>query len=177
MLGTPETWHALMTTLTAVTNRVPVQYPMWTPGLTGHSGFILGGCTLSLATTALTCANSTGGVSALARRRRADDAFSGSAPPSCLGAMSQALPTVVGVDWVNRTDRGRAARGATRVAHQGTTTLDLAGVLLAGFRWLQRAVGCPSSQDACSLSTAGAAAHVLNLGHGCCPTPIRRLIT
>jgi uroporphyrinogen decarboxylase len=89
-----------------------------------------------------------------------------------LGAMSQAGATVVGVDWrTSLTDA--AARVQPRTALQGN--LDPA-VLLAGFEVAEGAVRAVV-EDGRRAVDAGAAGHIVNLGHGVLPGTDPSVIT
>jgi uroporphyrinogen decarboxylase len=170
MLGEPQTWHALMSTLTDVTIRfLQVQidagvdaiqvFDSWAGALSlanyieyvfPHSARVFG--TLAAAGIPMT--------------------HFGVGTAELLGAMSAADATVVGVDWrTSLTDA--AARVQTGVALQGN--LDPV-VLLAGWPVVEAAAR-RVVDDGRRAVDAGAAGHVFNLGHGVLPDTDPAIVT
>ena len=170
MLGEPETWHALMTTLTDVT--IAFLQTQVDAGVDAIQVFDSWAGTLSLADYRSYVLPHSGRVfSALAGAGVPMTHF-GVGTAELLGAMSQAGATVVGVDWrTSLTDA--AARVQPGIALQGN--LDPV-VLLAGFPVAQRAVRAVV-EDGRRAVDAGAAGHVFNLGHGVLPSTDPAVIT
>ena len=170
MLGEPETWHALMTTLTDVT--IAFLQTQVDAGVDAIQVFDSWAGTLSLADYRSYVLPHSGRVfSALAGAGVPMTHF-GVGTAELLGAMSQAGATVVGVDWrTSLTDA--AARVQPGIALQGN--LDPV-VLLAGFPVAQRAVRAVV-EDGRRAVDAGAAGHVFNLGHGVLPSTDPSVIT
>ena len=170
MLGEPQTWHALMSTLTDVTIRfLQVQidagvdaiqvFDSWAGALSlanymeyvfPHSARVFG--TLAAAGIPMT--------------------HFGVGTAELLGAMSAAGATVVGVDWrTSLTDA--AARVQTGTALQGN--LDPV-VLLAGWPVVEAAARKVVDDGRRAVDT-GAAGHVFNLGHGVLPDTDPEIVT
>ena len=170
MLGEPETWHALMTTLTDVT--IAFLQTQVDAGVDAIQVFDSWAGTLSLADYRSYVLPHSGRVfSALAGAGVPMTHF-GVGTAELLGAMSQAGATVVGVDWrTSLTDA--AARVQPGIALQGN--LDPV-VLLAGFPVAERAVRAVV-EDGRRAVDAGAAGHVFNLGHGVLPSTDPSVIT
>jgi uroporphyrinogen decarboxylase len=170
MLGEPETWHALMATLTDVT--IAFLQTQVAAGVDAIQVFDSWAGTLSLA-------DYRGYV--LPHSSRVFATLAGAAVPmthfgvgtaELLGAMSQAGATVVGVDWrTSLTDA--AARVQPGTALQGN--LDPV-VLLAGFEVAESAVRAVV-EDGRRAVDAGATGHVFNLGHGVLPSTDPSVIT
>jgi uroporphyrinogen decarboxylase len=167
MLGEPDTWHALMTTLTDVT--IAFLQTQVAAGVDAIQVFDSWAGTLSLADyRSYVLPHSTRVFSALAGAGVPMTHF-GVGTAELLGAMSEAVsgpgtPAVVGVDW--RTSLAdAAARVAPGTALQGN--LDPV-VLLAGWPVVERAAQAVV-EDGRRAIDAGAAGHVFNLGHGVLP--------
>jgi uroporphyrinogen decarboxylase len=170
MLGEPETWHALMTTLTDVT--IAFLQVQVTAGVDAIQVFDSWAGTLSLADyRSYVQPHSSRVFSALAGAGVPMTHF-GVGTAELLGAMSEVGATVVGVDWrTSLTDA--AARVQPGTALQGN--LDPV-VLLAGYDVAERAVRAVV-EDGRRAVDAGAAGHVFNLGHGVLPSTDPAVIT
>lgn len=170
MLGEPETWHALMTTLTDVT--IAFLQAQVTAGVDAIQLFDSWAGTLSLADyRRYVLPHSTRVFSALAGAGVPMTHF-GVGTAELLGAMSEAGATVVGVDWrTSLTDAAARVRPGT--ALQGN--LDPV-VLLAGWPVVEPAVRAVV-EDGRRAVDAGAAGHVFNLGHGVLPSVDPGVIT
>jgi uroporphyrinogen decarboxylase len=170
MLGEPETWHALMTTLTEVT--IAFLQTQVAAGVDAIQVFDSWAGTLSLADyRSFVLPHSSRVFAALADAGVPMTHF-GVGTAELLGAMSQAGATVVGVDWrTSLTDA--AARVQPGTALQGN--LDPV-VLLAGFEVAERAARAVV-EDGRRAVDAGAAGHVFNLGHGVLPSTDPAVIT
>jgi uroporphyrinogen decarboxylase len=170
MLGEPDTWHALMTSLTDVT--IAFLQTQVAAGVDAIQVFDSWAGTLSLADyRSYVLPHSSRVFSALAGAGVPMTHF-GVGTAELLGAMSQAGATVVGVDWrTSLTDA--AARVQPGTALQGN--LDPV-VLLAGFDVAERAVRAVV-EDGRRAVDAGAAGHVFNLGHGVLPSTDPSVIT
>jgi uroporphyrinogen decarboxylase len=175
MLGEPDSWHALMTTLTDVT--IAFLHMQVAAGVDAIQVFDSWAGTLSLADYR---------SYVLPHSRRVFATLAGAGVPmthfgvgtaELLGAMAEAAsghgaPAVVGVDWrTSLTDA--AARVKPGTALQGN--LDPV-VLLAGFEVAKRAVHAVV-EDGRRAVDAGAAGHVFNLGHGVLPSTDPAVIT
>jgi uroporphyrinogen decarboxylase len=170
MLGEPETWHALMTTLTDVT--IAFLQVQLNAGVDAIQVFDSWAGTLSLADyRSYVLPHSTRVFATLADAGVPMTHF-GVGTAELLGAMSQAGATVVGVDWrTSLTDA--AARVQPGTALQGN--LDPV-VLLAGWPVAERAVRAVV-EDGRRAVDAGAAGHIFNLGHGVLPSTDPGVIT
>jgi uroporphyrinogen decarboxylase len=170
MLGEPETWHALMTTLTDVT--IAFLQVQVTAGVDAIQVFDSWAGTLSLADyRSYVLPHSARVFSTLAGAGVPMTHF-GVGTAELLGAMSQAGASVVGVDWrTSLTDA--AARVQPGTALQGN--LDPV-VLLAGWPVVERAVRAVV-EDGRHAVDAGAAGHIFNLGHGVLPSTDPGVIT
>lgn len=170
MLGEPETWHALMTTLTEVT--IAFLQTQVAAGVDAIQVFDSWAGTLSLADyRSFVLPHSSRVFAALADAGVPMTHF-GVGTAELLGAMSHAGATVVGVDWrTSLTDA--AARVQPGTALQGN--LDPV-VLLAGFEVAERAARAVV-EDGRRAVDAGAAGHVFNLGHGVLPGTDPAVIT
>jgi uroporphyrinogen decarboxylase len=170
MLGEPETWHALMTTLTDVT--IAFLQVQVTAGVDAIQLFDSWAGTLSLADyRSYVFPHSARVFSTLAGAGVPMTHF-GVGTAELLGAMSQAGATVVGVDWrTSLTDA--ASRVQPGTALQGN--LDPV-VLLAGWPVVERAVRAVV-EDGRRAVDAGAAGHIFNLGHGVLPSTDPGVIT
>ena len=167
MLGEPETWHALMTTLTDVT--IAFLQIQVAAGVDAIQVFDSWAGTLSLADyRSYVLPHSARVFSSLADAGVPMTHF-GVGTAELLGAMSEAVsgrgaPAVVGVDWrTSLTDA--AGRVEPGTALQGN--LDPV-VLLAGWPVVEPAARAVV-EDGRRAVDAGAAGHVFNLGHGVLP--------
>ncbi|HEY6649634.1 MAG TPA: uroporphyrinogen decarboxylase [Mycobacterium sp.] len=170
MLGEPETWHALMTTLTDVT--IAFLQVQVTAGVDAIQVFDSWAGTLSLADYRSYVQPHSSRVFAALAGAGVPMTHFGVGTAELLGAMSEVGATVVGVDWrTSLTDA--AARVQPGTALQGN--LDPV-VLLAGFDVAERAVRAVV-EDGRRAVDAGAAGHVFNLGHGVLPSTDPAVIT
>jgi len=170
MLGEPETWHGLMTTLTDVTIAFPQTQAA--AGVDAIQVFDSWAGTLSLADYRSYVLPHSSRVFATLAGAGVPMTHFGVGTAELLGAMSQAGATVVGVDWrTSLTDA--AARVQPGTALQGN--LDPV-VLLAGFEAAERAVRDVVEDGRRAVDT-GAAGHVFNLGHGVLPSTDPSVIT
>jgi uroporphyrinogen decarboxylase len=170
MLGEPETWHALMTTLTDVT--IAFLQVQVTAGVDAIQVFDSWAGTLSLADYRSYVQPHSSRVFAALAGAGVPMTHFGVGTAELLGAMSEVGATVVGVDWrTSLTDA--AARVQPGTALQGN--LDPV-VLLAGFDVAERAVRAVV-EDGRRAVDAGAAGHVFNLGHGVLPSTDPAAIT
>jgi len=170
MLGEPDTWHALMTTLTDVT--IAFLQTQAAAGVDAIQVFDSWAGTLSLADYRSYVLPHSSRVFATLAGAGVPMTHFGVGTAELLGAMSQAGATVVGVDWrTSLTDA--AARVQPGTALQGN--LDPV-VLLAGFEAAERAVR-DVVEDGRRAVDAGAAGHVFNLGHGVLPGTDPSVIT
>jgi uroporphyrinogen decarboxylase len=174
MLGEPQTWHALMSTLTDIT--IEFLRTQAEAGVDAIQLFDSWAGTLSLADYR---------EYVLPHSSRVFGALVGEGVPmthfgvgtaELLGAMADAIPVgapaAVGVDW--RTSLSDAAtRVRPEVALQGN--LDPV-VLLAGWPAVERAVRAVVA-DGRRAVAAGATAHVFNLGHGVLPATDPGVVT
>ena len=170
MLGEPQTWHALMSALTAVTiGFLQVQIDA---GVDAIQVFDSWAGALSLADyTEYVLPHSARVFGALAAAGVPMTHF-GVGTAELLGAMSAAGATVVGVDW--RTSLSdAAARVQPGTALQGN--LDPV-VLLAGWPVVEAAAR-RVVDDGRRAVDAGAAGHVFNLGHGVLPDTDPQIMT
>lgn len=169
MLGTPDSWHALMTKLTDLT--IAFLAMQLDAGVDAIQMFDSWAGTLSLADyRSHVLPHSARVFAALADRGDQDVPMThfGVGTAELLGAMAQALKparaAVIGVDW--RTALTDAAtRTGAGVVLQGN--LDPA-VLLAGWPVVQRAAHAVVDDGRRAID-AGASGHVFNLGHGVLP--------
>jgi uroporphyrinogen decarboxylase len=170
MLGEPETWHALMTTLTDVT--IAFLQAQVEAGVDAIQVFDSWAGTLSLADYRnYVLPHSTRVFATLAGAGVPMTHF-GVGTAELLGAMAEAGATVVGVDWrTSLTDAATRVRSGT--ALQGN--LDPV-VLLAGWPVVEAAVRAVV-EDGRRAVDAGAAGHVFNLGHGVLPSTDPGVIT
>jgi uroporphyrinogen decarboxylase len=170
MLGEPETWHALMTTLTDVT--IAFLQVQVTAGVDAIQVFDSWAGTLSLADYRSYVQPHSSRVFAALAGAGVPMTHFGVGTAELLGAMSEVGATVVGVDWrTSLTDAAARVRPGT--ALQGN--LDPV-VLLAGFDVAERAVRAVV-EDGRRAVDAGAAGHVFNLGHGVLPSTDPAVIT
>lgn len=170
MLGEPDTWHALMTSLTDLT--IAFLREQLAAGVDAIQVFDSWAGTLSLADYR---------ASVLPHSSRVFDALKGEGVPmthfgvgtaELLGAMGEAGAGVVGVDW-----RTSLAAAATRV-RPGTVlqgNLDPV-VLLAGRPVVERAARAVV-EDGRAAIAAGAGGHIFNLGHGVLPATDPGVVT
>ncbi len=170
MFGEPDTWHALMTTLTDVT--IAFLQTQVTAGADAIQLFDSWAGTLSLADyRTYVLPHSTRVFSALKAAGVPMTHF-GVGTAELLGAMGEAGANVVGVDWrTSLTDA--AARVAPNTVLQGN--LDPV-VLLAGWPVVERAARAVV-EDARRAIDAGAGGHIFNLGHGVLPATDPGVIT
>jgi uroporphyrinogen decarboxylase len=170
MLGEPETWHALMTTLTDVT--IAFLQAQVDAGVDAIQVFDSWAGTLSLADYRnYVLPHSTRVFATLAGAGVPMTHF-GVGTAELLGAMAEAGATVVGVDWrTSLTDAAARVRPGT--ALQGN--LDPV-VLLAGWPVVEAAVRAVV-EDGRRAVDAGAAGHIFNLGHGVLPSTDPGVIT
>jgi uroporphyrinogen decarboxylase len=170
MLGEPETWHALMTTLTDVT--IAFLQAQVDAGVDAIQVFDSWAGTLSLADYRnYVLPHSTRVFATLAGAGVPMTHF-GVGTDELLGAMAEAGATVVGVDWrTSLTDA--ATRVRTGTALQGN--LDPV-VLMAGWPVVEAAVHAVV-EDGRRAVDAGAAGHIFNLGHGVLPSTDPGVIT
>jgi uroporphyrinogen decarboxylase len=170
MLGEPDTWHALMTTLTDVT--IAFLQAQVTAGVDAIQVFDSWAGTLALADyRSYVLPHSMRVFSALADAGLPMTHF-GVGTAELLGAMAEAGATIVGVDWRTAlTDA--AARVQPGTALQGN--LDPV-VLLAGWPVVEPAVRAVV-EDGRRAVDAGAAGHIFNLGHGVLPSTDPGVIT
>ena len=170
MLSEPSTWHALMAALTDLTiGFLRVQLDA---GVDAIQLFDSWAGTLSLADYRnFVLPHSTRVFAAVAEYGVPMTHF-GVGTAELLGAMSEAGPTVVGVDW-----RTSLADAAARVepgkALQGN--LDPV-VLLAGWPVVEKAARSVVDDGRAAID-AGAAGHIFNLGHGVLPATDPELLT
>jgi uroporphyrinogen decarboxylase len=170
MLGEPDTWHALMTTLTDLT--IAFLQSQVDAGVDAIQVFDSWAGTLSLADYRSYVAPHSSRVFSTLACAGVPMTHFGVGTAELLGAMSQAGATVVGVDW--RTSLTEAAkRVQPGTALQGN--LDPV-VLLAGFPVAERAVRAVV-EDGRRAVDGGAAGHVFNLGHGVLPSTDPAVIT
>jgi uroporphyrinogen decarboxylase len=174
MLGEPETWHALMSTLTDIT--IEFLRTQVEAGVDAIQLFDSWAGTLSLVDyREYVLPHSSRVFDALATGNVPMTHF-GVGTAELLGAMADAIPVgasaVVGVDW-----RTSLADAVTRVrpgmALQGN--LDPV-VLLAGWPAVDRAVRAVVA-DGRRAVAAGATGHVFNLGHGVLPPTDPGIVT
>jgi uroporphyrinogen decarboxylase len=170
MLGEPETWHALMTTLTDVT--IAFLQAQVEAGVDAIQVFDSWAGTLSLADYRnYVLPHSTRVFATLAGAGVPMTHF-GVGTAELLGAMAEAGATVVGVDWrTSLTDAAARVRPGT--ALQGN--LDPV-VLLAGWPVVEAAARAVV-EDGRRAVDAGAAGHIFNLGHGVLPSTDPGVIT
>ena len=170
MLAEPSTWHALMTALTDLT--IDFLRLQLDAGVDAVQLFDSWAGTLSLADyRKYVLPHSTRVFAAVAGYGVPMTHF-GVGTSELLGAMSEAGPTVVGVDW-----RTSLADAATRV-DQGKTlqgNLDPV-VLLAGWPVVEKAARSVVA-DGRRAMDAGAGGHIFNLGHGVLPATDPDLLT
>lgn len=175
MLGEPDTWHALMTTLTDVT--IAFLQTQVSAGVDAIQVFDSWAGTLSLADYRRYVLPHSSRVFATLADAGVPMTHFGVGTAELLGAMAEAAsghgaPAVVGVDWrTSLTDA--AARVQPGTALQGN--LDPV-VLLAGFEVAQGAVRAVV-EDGRRAVDAGAAGHIFNLGHGVLPSTDPTVIT
>ena len=174
MLGEPDTWHALMTTLTDLT--IGFLQTQVDAGVDAIQVFDSWAGTLSLADyRSYVLPHSSRVFQTLATAGVPMTHF-GVGTAELLGAMSQAVApatdSVVGVDW-----RTSLTDAATRVEPGTALQGNLEPVvLLAGWPVVQRAVRAVV-EDGRRAVDAGAAGHVFNLGHGVLPATDPGVIT
>jgi uroporphyrinogen decarboxylase len=162
MFGEPDTWHALMSTLTDVT--IAFLQMQVSAGVDAIQLFDSWAGTLSLADYRSYVLPHSARVFSALKEADVPMTHFGVGTAELLGAMSEAGATVVGVDWrTSLTDA--AARVAPNTALQGN--LDPV-VLLAGWPVVERAAHAVA-EDARRAIDAGAAGHIFNLGHGVLP--------
>jgi uroporphyrinogen decarboxylase len=162
MLAEPANWHALMSKLADLT--VAFLRGQLDAGVDAIQMFDSWAGTLSLADYRQYVLPHSSRVFATLAEYGAPMSHFGVGTAELLGAMSDAGPTVVGVDWrTSLTDAASRVRPGT--ALQGN--LDPV-VLLAGWPVVERAARTVVD-DGRRAVDAGAAGHVFNLGHGVPP--------
>ncbi|MCV7408817.1 uroporphyrinogen decarboxylase [Mycobacterium florentinum] len=162
MLAEPASWHALMSKLTDLT--VEFLRGQINAGVDAIQLFDSWAGTLSLADYRQYVLPHSARVFATLAECGVPMTHFGVGTAELLGAMGEAGPTVVGVDWrTSLTDA--AARVRPGAALQGN--LDPV-VLLAGWPVVERAARAVVD-DGRRAVDAGAAGHVFNLGHGVLP--------
>ncbi len=162
MLAEPANWHALMSKLTDLT--VVFLRGQIDAGVDAIQMFDSWAGTLSLADYRQYVLPHSSRVFATLAEYGVPMTHFGVGTAELLGAMSDAGPTVVGVDWrTSLTDAAGRVRPGT--ALQGN--LDPV-VLQAGWRVVERAARAVVD-DGRRAVDAGAAGHVFNLGHGVPP--------
>ena len=174
MLGEPDTWHALMTTLTDLT--IGFLQTQVDAGVDAIQVFDSWAGTLSLADyRSYVLPHSARVFADAGRRGRADDPFRGGhrrAAGRDVAGRGAGNGSVVGVDW-----RTSLTDAATRVEPGTALQGNLEPVvLLAGWPVVQRAVRAVV-EDGRRAVDAGAAGHVFNLGHGVLPATDPGVIT
>ena len=170
MLAQPSTWHALMDTLTDLT--IDFLTLQLEAGVDAIQLFDSWAGTLSLADyRSHVLPHSTRVFAALAAYGVPMTHF-GVGTAELLGAMAQAGPTVVGVDW-----RTSLADAAARVEPGKALQGNLDPVtLLAGWPVVERAARAVVDDGRLAVD-AGAAGHIFNLGHGVLPATDPALLT
>lgn len=170
MLSEPSTWHALMAALTDLT--IDFLRLQLDAGVDAVQLFDSWAGTLSLADYRTFVLPHSSRVFAAVAGYGVPMTHFGVGTAELLGAMSEAGPTVVGVDW-----RTSLADAATRVgpgkALQGN--LDPV-VLLAGWPAVEKAARSVVVDGRAAID-AGAAGHIFNLGHGVLPATDPQLLT
>jgi uroporphyrinogen decarboxylase len=162
MLAEPASWHALMTKLTDLT--VAFLHAQIDAGVDAIQVFDSWAGTLSLADYRQYVLPHSSRVFATLAEHGLPMTHFGVGTAELLGAMGEAGPAVVGVDWrTSLTDAAARVRSGT--ALQGN--LDPV-VLLAGWPVVERAARAVVD-DGRRAVDAGAAGHVFNLGHGVLP--------
>ena len=162
MLAEPANWHALMSKLADLT--IAFLRGQLDAGVDAIQMFDSWAGTLSLADYRQYVLPHSSRVFATLAEYSVPMTHFGVGTAELLGAMSDAGPTVVGVDWrTSLTDAASRVRPGT--ALQGN--LDPV-VLLAGWPVVERAARAVVD-DGRRAVDAGAAGHVFNLGHGVPP--------
>lgn len=170
MLSQPSTWHALMSALTDLT--IDFLRLQLDAGVDAVQLFDSWAGTLSLADYRSYVLPHSSRVFAAVAGYGVPMTHFGVGTAELLGAMSQAGPTVVGVDWrTSLTDA--AARIEPGKALQGN--LDPV-VLLAGWPVVEKAARSVVDDGRAAID-AGAAGHIFNLGHGVLPATDPELLT
>ena len=175
MLGEPDTWHALMTTLTDVT--IAFLQTQVAAGVDAIQVFDSWAGMLSLADYRTYVLPHSARVFSALRPAGVPMTHFGVGTAELLGAMAEAVsgrgaPGVVGVDWrTSLTDAATRVKPGT--ALQGN--LDPV-VLLAGWPVVERAVR-GVVEDGRRAVDSGATGHVFNLGHGVLPSTDPGVIT
>ncbi|WP_422747955.1 uroporphyrinogen decarboxylase [Mycobacterium sp. WMMD1722] len=170
MFGEPQTWHALMSALTDVT--IGFLQTQVDAGIDALQVFDSWAGTLSLADYRSHVLPHSARVFAELAPAGVPMTHFGVGTAELLGAMSEAGPHVVGVDWrTSLTDAAGRVRPGT--ALQGN--LDPV-VMLAGWPVVEKAVRSVV-EDGRRAVDAGATGHVFNLGHGVLPATDPEIIT
>lgn len=162
MFGEPDTWHALMTSLTDLT--IEFLSAQLDAGVDAIQLFDSWAGTLSLADYRSHVLPHSSRIFAALAARGVPMTHFGVGTAELLGAMGEAGATVVGVDWRTSLEAA-AARVRPGTALQGN--LDPV-VLLAGWPVVERAARAVV-EDGRAAIAAGASGHVFNLGHGVLP--------
>ncbi|MBS9532045.1 uroporphyrinogen decarboxylase [Mycobacterium sp. M1] len=162
MLADPDSWHALMATLTDLT--IAFLTVQLDAGVDAVQLFDSWAGTLSLATYRSHVLPHSSRVFATLADRGVPMTHFGVGTAELLGAMGEAGATVVGVDWrTSLTDAaGRVGAGKALQGNLDPT------VLLAGWPVVERAARAVVDDGRRALA-AGATGHVFNLGHGVLP--------
>lgn len=170
MLGEPQTWHALMTSLTDLT--IGFLEAQLDAGVDAIQLFDSWAGTLSLADYRAYVLPHSSRIFATLAPRGVPMTHFGVGTAELLGAMGEAGATMVGVDW--RTSLTAAAhRVGPGKALQGN--LDPV-TLFAGWPAVERAARAVV-EDGRAAVAAGAAGHVFNLGHGVLPATDPEVVT
>ena len=170
MLAQPSTWHALMSTLTDLT--IDFLTLQLDAGVDAIQLFDSWAGTLSLADYRTYVLPHSSRVFAALAGYGVPMTHFGVGTAELLGAMSQAGPTVVGVDW-----RTSLADAAARVEPGKALQGNLDPVtLLAGWPVVERAARAVVDDGRLAVD-AGASGHIFNLGHGVLPATDPGLLT
>ncbi|WNG84274.1 uroporphyrinogen decarboxylase [Mycobacterium sp. ITM-2016-00316] len=162
MFGEPDTWHALMTSLTDLT--IEFLSAQLDAGVDAIQLFDSWAGTLSLADYRSHVLPHSSRIFAALAARGVPMTHFGVGTAELLGAMGEAGATVVGVDWRTSLE---AAAGRVRPGTALQGNLDPV-VLLAGWPVVERAARAVV-EDGRAAMAAGASGHVFNLGHGVLP--------
>ena len=170
MFSEPSTWHALMAALTDLT--IDFLRLQLDAGVDAVQLFDSWAGTLSLADYRTYVLPHSSRVFAAIAGYGVPMTHFGVGTAELLGAMSEAGPTVVGVDWrtslsdaATRVDPGKALQG----------NLDPV-VLLAGWEVVEKAARAVVDDGRLAID-AGARGHIFNLGHGVLPPTDPELLT
>ena len=170
MFAEPDTWHALMTSLTDLT--IEFLAAQLDAGVDAIQLFDSWAGTLSLADYRSHVLPHSSRIFATLAARGVPMTHFGVGTAELLGAMGEAGATVVGVDWRTSLE---AAAGRVRPGTALQGNLDPV-VLLAGRPVVQRAARAVV-QDGRAAIAAGASGHIFNLGHGVLPSTDPAVVT